>query len=154
MQSSSVDPTEEAGAGVREAALAARQPEEAAATTIAEAYVPAGATSFKVADSSGLSAGDAIEIQRPVTQAWVHSMQMDDLVRDGRPQTWIRTGSRITTERTIAAISGNRITLDIPLSDSFDYRYLNPPGTIVVKTKPLPLVSATGVEQLQFKAQR
>ena len=68
-------------------------------------------------------------------------MQMDDLVRDGRPQTWIRAGGRITEERTIASIAGNRITLDAPLSDSFDSRYLNPPGTIVVKTKPTPLLT-------------
>ncbi len=78
-------------------------------------------------------------------------MQMDDLVRDGRPQTWIRTGSRITSERTIAAISGNRLTLDIPLSDSFDARYLNPPGTSVVKVKPLPMLSHAGVEQLHIQ---
>ena len=79
-------------------------------------------------------------------------MQMDDLVRDGRPQTWIRAGSSITTERRIAAIAGNRITLDVPLSDSFDARYLNPPGTAVVKIRPTPLVSQAGVEHLHIQS--
>ena len=79
-------------------------------------------------------------------------MKMDDMVRDGRPQTWIRAGSTITMQRTIAAISGNRMTLDIPLTDSFDSRYLNPPGTEVVKTKPAPLVAQVGVEHLHIQS--
>jgi len=129
-----------------------RQQRDAAETSIIDAYVPSGATSFTVADATGLAAGDVIAIRRPVTQAWVHFMQMDDLVRDGRPQIWIRAGSRITAGRTIAAISGSRITLDIPLSDSFDSRYLNPPGTAVVKTKPASLVAQAGVEHLHIQS--
>jgi hypothetical protein len=101
----------------------------AAETRISDAYVPSGAASFKVGDAAGFSIGDSIAIRRPVTTAWVKFMQMDNLVRDGRPQTWIRTGNTTTTERRIAGISGNIITLDVPLSDSFDARYLNPPGT-------------------------
>jgi hypothetical protein len=132
-------------------AVPTRQPDDSAATSIADAYVPAGATSFNVADATGLSVGDVIDIQRPVTQSWIHFMQMDDLVRNGRPQTWIRAGSRITAERTISAISGKQITLDIPLSDCFDSRYLNPPGTAVAKVKPLPLLSHAGVEQLRIE---
>ena len=79
-------------------------------------------------------------------------MQMDDLVRDGRPQTWLQAGSTITTERRIGAISGNRITLDIPLTDSLDARYLNPPGTAVVKITPTPLVAQVGIEDLRIEA--
>ena len=123
-----------------------------AETTIADAYVPSGTMSFTVADAKGFAAGDTIAIHRPVTQAWVHFMQMDDLVRDGRPQTWIRSGTRITTERTIAAISGNRITLDIPLSDSFDSRYLNPPGTTVAKIRPASRVAQVGIESLHIQS--
>jgi len=121
-----------------------------AATTIADAYVPSGATAFTVADSAGFAVGDAIAIQRPVTEAWIRFMQMDNLVRDGRPQTWIRAGSTTTTERTITGISGRVITLDVPLSDSFDARYLNPPGTTVVKIGPSSLVSQVGVEDLHI----
>jgi hypothetical protein len=124
--------------------------DDAIATSIADAYVPAGATSFNVADSAGLAVGDVIDIRRPVTQAWIHFMQMDDLVRDGRPQTWIRAGSRITAERTIASISGKRVTLDVPLSDCFDSQYINPPGAVVTKVKPSPLLSKAGVEQLRI----
>ena len=119
-------------------------------TTIADAYVPSGAIAFTVADATGFVVGDEIAIRRPVTEAWVRFMEMHDLVRDGRPQTWIRLGSTITTERRITAISANKITLDVPLSDSFDARYLNPPGTAVVKVRPAARISQVGVEHLHI----
>ncbi len=121
-------------------------------TSISDAYVPSGATSFTVPDASGFAVGDTIEIRRPVTAAWVHFMQMNNLTRDGRPQTWIRTGTSVTTVRTIAALSGTRVTLDVPLSDSFDAEYLDPPGTTVVKVRPPTLLSQVGVEHLCIQA--
>ncbi len=121
-------------------------------TTIADAYVPSGTMSLTMANATGFAVGDTVAIRRPVTPAWVHFMQMDNLVRDGRPQTWIRAGTSITTERRIAALSGNRITLDVPLSDSYDSRYLNPPGTAVVKIQPAALVAQAGVEHLHIQS--
>ena len=119
-----------------------------ATTTIAESYVPSGATSFTVADAGGFRSGDVIEIRRPVTAAWVKFMQMDDLVRDGKPQTWLRTGTVTITERRVSAVAGNRITLDVPLSDSFDAKYLSPPGTIVAKIPPPLRIAQAGIEDL------
>jgi hypothetical protein len=135
-----------------EGVLPSNRGQDARDTTIADACVPSGATSFTVADATGFAPGDTISIRRPVTEAWVHFMQMDDLVRDGRPQTWIRTGSDIGTERRIAAISGNRITLDVPLSDSFDAKYLDPPGTVVVKVTPPTRITQAGVENLHIQS--
>ncbi|MDH4238278.1 MAG: hypothetical protein OEW48_01820 [Phycisphaerae bacterium] len=120
-------------------------------TSIADTYVPSRAVSFTVADATGFAVGDVVAIRRPVTQAWIYFMQMDNLVRDGRTQTWIRAGSTITTERRIAAISTNHVTLEIPLTDSFDSKYLNPPGTKVVKTTPTLLVAQAGVEHLHIQ---
>jgi hypothetical protein len=128
------------------------QQSNAVETSIADVYVPCGAMSFTVADAAGFVVGDAVAIRRPVTEAWIHFMQMDDLVRDGRPQTWIRPGTSIITERRIAALSGNKITVDIPLADSFDSRYLNPPGTTMAKITPTTLVSQVGVESLRIQA--
>jgi hypothetical protein len=125
--------------------------EDGAETSLADAYVPSGTTSFAVADASGFAVGDTIEIHRPVTAAWVKFMQMHDLVRDGRPQTWLRPGTTTTTERLIAAIAGKRITVDVPLTDSFDARYLNPPGTRVVKTRPPLPITQAGIERLHIE---
>jgi hypothetical protein len=121
-------------------------------TTIADAYVPSGANAFTVVDATGFAAGDTISIQRPVTEAWVKLMGMHDLTRDNKPQTWMRVGSVIPTERRVAALNGNRITLDVPLSDSFDATYLNPPGTTVVKINPPIRVKQAGVESLHIES--
>jgi hypothetical protein len=123
----------------------------AARTSIADAYVPSGATAFAVASAAGFAVGDTIEIRRPVTQAWVKFMRMDDLVRDGSPQTWIRTGNTTLTQRKITAISDRTITLDVPLADSFDARYLNPPGTTVAKIQPPARLAQVGIEYLHLK---
>jgi hypothetical protein len=121
-------------------------------TSIADAYVPSGAMSFRVGDAKGFAVGDTIAIRRPVTEAWVKFMGMNDLVRDGSPQTWLRVGNLTTTERRIVAITGNTITLDVPLSDSFDARYLNPPGTMVVKIKPPERLTEIGIEYLHIES--
>ena len=123
-----------------------------AETTIADAYVPSGAMAFTVSDAKGFVAGDTIEIRRPVTETWIKFMEMHNLVRDGRPQTWIRAGNTTVTERKIAAISGKKITLEVPLSDSFDSKYLNPPGTSVVKIRPPTRISQAGIEHLRIES--
>jgi hypothetical protein len=125
---------------------------DAAHTSIADRYVPSGSTMFSVTDAHGFAVGDVIQIRRPVTAAWVKFMGMDDLTRNEKHQTWIRTGTTIDIERRIAAISGNRITLDVPLSDSFDSRYLNPPGTAVVKIKPPIRLTQIGIENLRIES--
>ena len=57
----------------------------------------------------------------------------DLLERNGQKQTWIKAGTIISADRTIAAIAGNRVTVSVPLSDSYDAAYLNPPGASIVK---------------------
>ena len=138
--------TAAAGAGLA-------QPEAVGAEiAITDAYVPSGAAAFTVADASGFAPGDTVSIRRPVTQAWVKFMQMDDLTRNGNGQTWIRPGSTIATERTIKAISGKAITLDVPLSDSLDSTYLHPPGATVVEIQRPQRVTQVGVEHLHIES--
>jgi len=123
-----------------------------AETRIADIYVPSGATTISVGNGAGFRVGDKIEIRRPVTEAWIKFMQMHDLVRDGRPQTWIRAGSVTITERRISGISGNKLTLDVPLADSFDSKYLNPPGAAVVKIRQPPRITHCGIEALRIES--
>jgi hypothetical protein len=133
------------GSGAADGAAAAR-------TIVSDAYVPAGAMTFSVTDAKGFAVGDTIAIQRPVTEAWLKLMQMDDLTRDGRQQTWLGVGTTTIAERRIAAIDGNTLTLDVPLADSFDAKYLNPPGTAVVKMKPLTRLTQVGIEHLHVES--
>ena len=128
-------------AGERHSAISIARPrgagqapaEQRPQTSITDAYVPSGASAFTVADASGFAAGDRISIRRPITTAWIKFMQMHDMVRNGKPQTWLAPGREFVMERTITALSGNRITVDVQLSDSLDAKYLNPPGTTVSK---------------------
>ncbi len=118
--------------------------------SMTDSYVPSGAMSFHVSDASGFSVGDTVLISRPVTAAWVHFMGMDTLVSStGVPETWLAVGSVIQTDRVITAISGNQITLDVPLADSFDSAFLNPPGGSVTKYTFAGRISQVGIEHLK-----
>ena len=119
-----------------------------AATSVSDAYVPAGAGSFHLADASGFAAGDTIRITRPVTAAWLALMGMDQLVRDGKKQTWV-TGD-ITTERVIRKLAGNTVTIDMPLTDSYDARYTGAGGVSVQKISVQGELSQIGVEGLRI----
>jgi hypothetical protein len=112
-------------------------------------YVPSGSTTFRVREVSGFTPGDPILIRRPATAAWVQFMGMDKLVRNGRKETWV-SGS-ILTERTIRSIEGKQLTLEIPLSDSFDARYLVPPGGAVAKFTDWRM-SNIGIEHLRIES--
>ncbi len=96
------------------------------AVRITDKYVPAGASTFAVEPFHNFHAGDAVLVQRRATPEWIHFMNMDTLTRDGKPQTWLKEGTVITHDRTIKSIEPpgrgqeSRITLDVPVSDSFD----------------------------------
>lgn len=120
--------------------------------TITDSLLPAGSISFNVDSASGFAAGDSVLISRPVTTNWVHFMGMDTLVRNGLPQTWLASGSAITTDRTIASISGSQITLDAPLTDSFDGSLISPPGGSLIKYTFSGRISEVGVEHLSITA--
>jgi len=119
-------------------------------TPVADAYVPAGAMSFSVRDASGLKAGDTIQITRPVTPAWLHFMGMDELARNGKKETWV--SGELKTERTIVAVSGKRLQLDVPLTDSYDAKYLGADGTTVVKVGHTGQIEQVGVEDMSIVA--
>jgi hypothetical protein len=119
---------------------------------ITDAYIPSGASTFHVADASGLHVGDKVLINRPVTASWVHFMGMDTLVRSGQPQTWIAVGSEIRTDRIIERITNNEITLDVPLTDSFDSQFLSPPGPSIVPYTFPGRIENLGLEHLSVVA--
>ena len=125
---------------------------QGSAVSMTDSYVPSGATSFNVSDASGFSVGEPVLINRPVTAAWVHFVGMDTLVRNGLPQTWIAPGGAILTDRSITAIHGNRISIDAPLTDSFDSQFLSPPGGTVAPYTFAGRISEVGIEHLAIVA--
>jgi hypothetical protein len=126
---------------------------------IVDAYIPSGATWFTVqtTNAAKFKPGDTVLIRRPVTEAWVRLMEMDKLVSRGsnpQPQTWLRPGTLIDADRTIKSVVGYRVTLDVPLSDSYDAKYLNPPGTTLVKYRFPGRIRQVGVESLRVAPAR
>jgi hypothetical protein len=122
------------------------------AISLTDSYVPMGSRSFNVSDASGLKVGDTVLISRPVTAAWIAFMGMDKLVRDGQAQTWIAPGSEILADRMITHIRGTRVTIDAPLTDSFDSQFLNPPGGSVSTYTFAGRISQVGIEHLSIVA--
>jgi hypothetical protein len=127
-----------------------RKPAEGAKTRVADAYLPSGSTSFNVVNATGFAPGDTVSVRKSVTPEWVKFMGMDDLVRDGKKQTWLAVGRVLATERTVQAVDGNRITLDVPLADSYDAKFTGPQGTAVVKIQPNWLTQV-GIENLHIE---
>ena len=73
---------------------------------------------------------------------------MDQLVRNGKKQTWI-TGE-IVCDRIIKRKDENKITVDVPLTDSYDSKYLYPPGVSVVKISSSGELSQIGIENFRI----
>jgi hypothetical protein len=120
------------------------------ATTLTDSYVPAGATLIHVANAADIHPGDTLEIVKPVTPQWIHFMGMDHLVRDGKPQDWVKNDIRVL--RQVASVEGNVVKLSVPLTDSFDAQFypgIQPPVTRVEITGR---TAETGIENLKILA--
>ena len=118
---------------------------------ITDGYVPSGASTFSIDNASGFRAGDSILVDRTVTDDWIRFMGMDRLTRDGKPQVWIAPRTLITTDRRIASIAGNRLTLDVPLSDAIDSAYTKPAGASIEKYTFPGRIENVGVESLRVQ---
>ena len=123
--------------------------EEGPRAPILDPYVPAGGTSFRVGGASAFHPGDHVLVLHPVTAEWIHFMGMDTLVRDGQPQTWIRPGSVIRTDRVVDSVNGDRVTLDVPLSDALDSQFTA--ASLVHYSFP-GRINEAGVEGLRIAA--
>lgn len=117
---------------------------------IAEAYVPSGTKSITLDDASSFAPGDSIRITRYTTPQWLHFMGMDGMVRDGQPEHWV--GRMISTVRTVTRREGNVLILDVPLTDSYDRKFLPPEGAEVTKIAISGRIEQDAVESLHILA--
>jgi autotransporter-associated beta strand protein len=127
-------------------------PAESAQVNITDSYVPSGTTTFHVSNAAGFSVGDTVIIGRTVTSNWVNYLEMEPGEEIATNENWISAGSVITTDRQIKQISGNQITLDVPLTDSFDTNYLGIPVGTLSKYTWSGRISQVGLEHLSVVA--
>ena len=127
-------------------------PSRSGQVSITDPYVPSGATTFHVSDASGFSVADTVIIGRTVTSNWINYLKMEPGEDIATNQNWISAGSVITTDRRIQQISGNQITLDAPLTDSFDTNYLGIPAGTLAKYTWSGRSSQVGLEHFSVLA--
>lgn len=118
---------------------------------VADDYVPAGATKFRLKDAGGLKIGDKIEVVRPCTKEWISELGMTEFgggIGDWR-LVW-KPGTRdITWDRVVAKIDGNNISVDAPLTTALEARF----GGGLVKTCSWPgRIENVGIENLRLES--
>ena len=119
---------------------------------ITDDYVPSGTTVINVQSASGLKSGDTIEITREATKDWIHFMGMDNLMDAGKLETWMKEDREITYLRKVKSIKGNEITIDVPLTDCIDGKFLGKSGATVTKVEPQKKISKCGMENFRIEA--
>jgi hypothetical protein len=97
---------------------------------IVDPYVPVGARSFTVSDTTGLSIGDPVIVHRPSPANWIHDLGMDAF----GSQSWQPNRMNLDSDRIITQIDGNQITIDAPLTNALDQQYGG--GTVYKYTFP------------------
>jgi hypothetical protein len=96
-------------------------------------------------DAAGLAVGDAVMLTRPSTRAWIEAL-------DGGGGTSAWSPGEVDTAylRRVAAISGRRVTLDVPVYDTLD-RSLS--QSVLSRVDDRTLAREVGVESLRVDIQ-
>lgn len=110
-------------------------------------YVPVGANRFHLDRVEGLQVGDEIVVRRPSTTEWIHELGMDRIPPANHPVVQWKAGSKdLVFNRTVAALDGNEVTVDVPLVNAFEKKY---GGGTVIAAGGAPTLREIGVERLQ-----
>lgn len=117
---------------------------------ITNAIVPTGAFSFDVESAQGFKKGDHIVIHRPGTAEWIRDLKMDQIVERPGTRQWKPSEYDLHFERTITAVKGNTICLDIPVVMAMEEKY---GGGYVYKYEFEGRISGIGVENILFQSE-
>jgi hypothetical protein len=120
-----------------------------ASVPVADEYIPTGAKSFQLVSAEGFTTGDKIIIERPGTDAWIKDLKMDQIENRGGTKQWQANEYTLQFERVITKISGNTITIDIPVVMPLEKKY---GGAFVYKYQFAGRISHVGVENLQCQS--
>lgn len=115
-------------------------------------YVALGSYSFDIVDASGYAVGDTILVRRTPNQLWIDTLGMDEATLcagDPGCNGWTTGSYTIEHERTITAIAGNTITINIPIVDVMETQY---GGGAVFKASVPGRIEQCGVENLRIES--
>jgi hypothetical protein len=123
--------------------------EEGPRVPILDTYVPAGANEFRIRDASAFHSGDRVLVLDQITTRWIRFMGMNLPARDGQPPLWLPSGGVIRTDRVVDSVEGDRVTLDVPLSDALDSQFT---AASLVRYSFPGRITEAGVEGLRIVA--
>jgi hypothetical protein len=117
---------------------------------ITSEYVPVGSYSFAVEDGAAFEVGDRIVVTRTPNQFWIDELEMDqEPLCQGKTgcNGWTTSSYTIEHERIITGISGNNITIDIPIVDVIEATY---GGGVISKIESSRRISQCGIENMRI----
>lgn len=119
------------------------------AISVADSYVPVGATQLRLARTEpAIAPGTLVTIERPSPSEWVEQLGMHDA--PGRqPYNWKPGAFNVRWDRVVTAIDGETITLDAPLTVALDAKIGG--GTVTPYTTS-GLIEHAGVENLRCES--
>ena len=115
-------------------------------------YVPVGSYSFEVEDASDFEVGEKIVVTRTPNQVWIDELGMDqETLCVGDPECfgWTPSIYTIDHERVIIGISGNTISINIPIVDVIEDVYGS--GSIS-KIQSSSRISQCAVENMRIQS--
>ncbi len=119
---------------------------------IASDYVPVGSYSFEIEDASDYVVGEKIVVTRTPNQFWIDELGMDqETLCAGKSGCvgWTPSSYAIDHERIITAISGNIISINIPIVDVIEDLY---GGGSISKILSSRRINQCGVENIRIQS--
>ncbi len=120
--------------------------------TIVDDYVPVGTYTLSVVDGSLFEVGDNVVITRTPNQVWIDTLGMDQetLCEDKSDCSgWTPSSYTIDHERVVTEISGNLVTLNIPIVDVIEESF---GGGLITKILSNRRISNCGVENMRIQS--
>lgn len=111
---------------------------------LVEDRIPVGATALRVASGHRFRVGDTVNVVRLASPAWIAALRMDLFKSPKVP--WTASAYTLDYERTVTAVDGDRLTLDVPLVMSIERRW---GGGYVERGRRSGRLRECGVENLR-----
>ena len=117
---------------------------------ITDEYVKAGSKTINLSatDAQTLKAGDLITVTHPATDEWAKAVEMTGIISSAnKDSSWGGNNQNVVMERTVTAVNGTEITLDIPI---FIPLMKNLSQSYVQKTVDTARAENVGIENLRI----
>jgi hypothetical protein len=119
-------------------------------TTITNAYVPSGATSFSVAEPTSFKTGDRIVVFQTTNEAWISDLKMNQIEERGGTKQWTTREYIFPFERVITQVKGKTIFIDNPIVMPIETKY---GGASIFKYDFNNRISEVGIEHIYFESE-